>query len=123
MPPSHSTHSSTNGVPALTMSDIADLPDSVMSRLTHGELLELIDAAAKEVRLKRMPDATPLRLRDTETLRQLAHLARFTCRNLIRCQSLDGTSERRRTRQSLAGCGERTVERPGPGDFGYSRIP
>jgi hypothetical protein len=75
--------------PGLDMAAIAELSDATMSRLEREELIEVIVAAAQEVRLATPPDPHRLQLRDTTTLRRLAHLARFACRNLIRCRSFD----------------------------------
>lgn len=77
---------------ALSIREIAELSDSVMSDLTREELIQLIDAAAAQVPLGSLSEAPRLQLRDSKTLRRLAHLARFTCRNQICCQSLDGSS-------------------------------
>lgn len=74
---------------ALDMETIAGVSDPTMSRLEREELIELIVAAAQEVQLASPPDPHRLQLRDTTTLRRLAHLARFACRNLIRCRSFD----------------------------------
>jgi hypothetical protein len=76
-------------LPALDMQMIADLSDATLGRLTRDELIQLIDAAAVAVRLASSPGSGRLQLRDIETLRRLAHLARFACRNLIRCRSLN----------------------------------
>lgn len=78
-------------VNSLTLEDIAELPDSVMSRLTRDELARLIEAAAAHGRLAKPPDVRRLQLRDTESLQRLAYLCRFACRNLIRCQCGNGS--------------------------------
>lgn len=76
---------------ALDMQTIADVSDTTLSRLTREELIQLIDAAAVHVRLTGSPGACRLQLRDTATLRRLAHLARFACQNLVRCRSRNGS--------------------------------
>ncbi len=74
----------------LEMATIANFSDATMSRFTRDELIQLIEAAAAQVRLPSPPDIRRMQLGDTATLRRLAHLARFACRNRSRRESLNG---------------------------------